>query len=97
MKENREMKLSDDLRGYQSGYIHLPFDEFADKAAQLEDKLEDKNGGKVLSKAFYILGMVAILFALFWDLPVVSGSLEAGKWAFIATLFSIAAYHRAGE
>ena len=50
MKENREMKLSDDLRGYQAGYIHLPFDEFADKAARLEDKLE----GKVLSKAFYI-------------------------------------------
>jgi hypothetical protein len=34
------MKLSDDLRGYQPGYIFLPFDEFADKAAQLESENE---------------------------------------------------------
>lgn len=49
------------------------------------------------SKAFYIAGIISMIFAVFVNLPIVSGSLEAGKWAFIATLFSIAAYHRAGE
>ena len=49
------------------------------------------------SKAFYIMGMTSMVLALFVDLPIVSGDLEAGKWAFIATMFSIAAYHRAGE
>ena len=49
------------------------------------------------SKAFYIMGMTSMILAVFIDLPIVSGGLEAGKWAFIATLFSIAAYHRAGE
>jgi len=49
------------------------------------------------SKVFYILGIVSMVCAVFVDLPIVSGSLEAGKWAFIATVFSMAAYHRAGE
>ena len=49
------------------------------------------------SRAFYIAGIVAMVLAVFIDLPIVSVSTNAGKWAFIATLFSIAAYHRAGK
>jgi len=30
------MKISEELRSYQPGYIYLPFDEFADKAEALE-------------------------------------------------------------
>jgi hypothetical protein len=50
-----------------------------------------------ISTVFYVMGMVAIFFALFFDLPIVSGDLEAGKWAFIAMLFSLATFYRVNE
>ncbi len=49
---------------------------------------------KMLSRIMAGLGFISMFFALFIDLPIVSGDLEAGKWAFIASTFAMAAWVR---